>query len=83
MRYLKRVGLSFFSGFVILIGYSLALRLPSQLSFDFFYAVAVGAIACCLVAGLIAAGLVRNNSVVMIISSQVIAIMLMGIVWRL
>lgn len=83
MAYLKRFGLASFSAFVVLISYTLALKLPSQLSADVLLAIFMGALACCVVAGMVSAGIIRKNAVAMVIASQVLSIALIGIVWRL
>ena len=83
MTYLKRFWLSFITAFVVLLSYTLALKLPSQLNFDVFFAIVLGALACCLISGLVAAAVVRKHSLAMVIFSQVLSIAMIGIVWRL
>lgn len=83
MAYFKRVWLAFFAAFAVLLSYTLALKLPSQLNFDVFLAIVLGALACCLISGLVAAVIVRRHPVAMVIFSQVLSIALIGVVWRL
>lgn len=83
MGYLKRLGLATSCAFVILFGFSLAMKLPSQVNADSLLAIGVGALVCCLIAGLISAALVRTNALVMVITAQVLSIVLLGIAWRL
>ena len=83
MTYLKRFGLASFSAFVVLVSYTVALKLPSQLNVDVLLAILLGALACCLVAGVASAALVRKNAVAMVIASQVLSIALIGVGWRL
>jgi len=83
MGYLKRFGLSSGAAFAILVSYALALKLPSQINADVLFAILAGAFACCIVAGLLSAAILRKNLIAMIICAQVVSIALIGIVWRL
>lgn len=69
MSYFKRFGLAFFAAFVVLVSYTLALKLPSQLNFDVFLAIILGALACCLISGLVASVIVRKHPLAMVIFS--------------
>lgn len=83
MIYIRRVGLAVFAAFIVLVSYSLALKLPSQINLDVFSAVLFGSFVCCFFSGLISAAMVRNNNVVMILISQILSIAMVGVVWRL
>lgn len=83
MRYLQRFVLASVCAYVVLFCFSLAMKLPSEVNADSLLAVTVGALACCLIAGLISALLVRKNVLVMVITAQVLSIVLPGIAWRL
>lgn len=83
MTYLRRFGLASFSSFVVLLSYTLALKISSQINADILLAITMGALACCLVAGGIAAAIFRRNMIVLVISSQILSIALIGIVWCL
>lgn len=83
MTYLKRFGLASASAFAVLVSYTLALKLPSQLNPEVFLAILVGALVCCVVAGLLAAVFFRKNPIVMVLCAQILSVVMVGVVWRL
>jgi len=83
MPYLKRFSLAFFGSFVVVMSYGLVLNCTSQFNVDIFLLMMLGASICCLLSGLLIAAIVRNNSLVMLMVSQVLSIATIGIIWRL
>ena len=83
MGFLKRFGLSSGAAFVILMSYTFALKLPSQVTLEVFFAIMGGGAVCCAVAGLFSALAFRKNLIVMLIVAQVISIAITGVVWRM
>ncbi|MEE7545958.1 hypothetical protein HF319_01890 [Xanthomonas sp. Kuri4-1] len=83
MNYLKRFGVSSVGSFIVLVSYTFSLKLHSEINLEVFIAILLGALACCLVAGLLASAIVRKNPVVMLIFSQVLSIAMIGVVWSL
>lgn len=82
MVYMKRFALALLSAFVVLLSYTVASKWPF-LDAGLVLAIIVGAVVCCLPAGLISAGLVRKSPVAMVLTSQVLSIVLIGIIWQL
>jgi hypothetical protein len=48
-----------------------------------FLAILVGALVCCVVAGLLAAVFFRKNPIVMVLCAQIISVVMVGVVWHL
>jgi len=82
-KYIKRSILSTIGAFFVLIFYSLAAIPFNQVNVDRFFAIIVGALACCLVGGFISAALIKSNDAIRLILAQVISVIVLAALWRL
>lgn len=83
MNYMRRVFTGALASFIVLVSYTVALKLPSQINPDFLLATFFGALVCCLLAALAVALIVRKQVAVLVVSTQVVSILIIGLIWHL
>lgn len=82
MDYSKRSALAAFGAFLILVLYTLAAQLLSMWESSSLPLLLLVGAACAVVAGVIAAALVRKHPVAMVMLAQALIILIVGFLWQ-
>lgn len=83
MKYFFRLGICLVSSFIVIFAYNVAFKLSSQMSLDFFISIISVAFACSFLSGAASAAIFKKNDVLMVVFSQVFAILFLAVLWRI
>lgn len=85
MIYLKRVGVTFLASFLVLMSYTFAAKFQTLLGvgLEGYLILIIGVSISCLPGSLLFSAIFQKNPVIMVVSSQILSILIIWILWSL